>query len=175
MKQKILSITVAIGSTLAALALVMSPVTAANISAPAKSALLEALDDEYKAFATYKSVMAKFGSAKPFSNIIKAETKHASELKTLMNKYGVSVPGNKYMSGSTSTIKTPATLKASCELGVHAEIENVKLYDDKLLPAVSSYSDITRVMKALRDASQDRHLPAFNKCVARGGKMGGGR
>jgi hypothetical protein len=39
-------------------------------------ALNEALDDEYRAWATYDQVIADFGAAAPFSNIRDAEARH---------------------------------------------------------------------------------------------------
>jgi len=55
-------------------------------------ALKEALDDEYKARATYQAVIEKFGSVRPFSNIVEAEGRHAEALIRLFRKYGLSVP-----------------------------------------------------------------------------------
>jgi hypothetical protein len=38
------------------------------------------------------------------------------------------------------------------------------LYRDKLIPEVTNYPDITEVFTSLMNASQDKHLPAFQKC-----------
>lgn len=138
----------------------------------ARNALLMALDDEYKAFSTYQVVMEKFGQVRPFSNIIRAEENHISVLKELLNKYGVSIPENPYLLAQNRPV-APATLQEACAIGVQAEIENAGLYDDKLMPMVMGHADIQIVFQNLRDASQDRHLPAFERCGQGGGNGGG--
>lgn len=151
--------------------------TTAALAAPAlspaaKTALLAALDDEYKAHATYAVTMDAFGQVRPFSNIINAEARHIEMVKSLLTKYGVEIPANPY-TGAKSPAK-PASLLEACKTGVTAEIDNAKLYDNDILPAVAAYPDISSVMKQLRDASQNNHLAAFQRCVDRGGTMGEG-
>lgn len=123
-------------------------------------ALDKAIDDEYKAKSTYDAVIAKFGLIKPFSQIVRAEEQHISSLKSIYDKYGIEIPENKY----ESNIEAPDTLQASCALGVQAEIANVALYKDQLLPVVFEYPDISSVFTNLMDASRDKHLPAFENC-----------
>lgn len=152
-----------------------------QISAPAVSQLPEeaqkalhaALDDEYRAYATYQVVIEKFGEIRPFTNIIRAEERHISFLKPLFAKYGLNVPENPYLSGSQRP-EAPATLLEACQIGVQAEIDNAALYDNDVLPAVENYADITDVAILLRDASRNNHLGAFQRCVDRGGRMGRG-
>lgn len=132
----------------------------AVLSDAAKDALTAALDDEYKAFATYQAVMARLGSVRPFSMIIRAEEQHISSLKALFDKYGIAVPENPYL----SKVSAPETLQSACALGVEAEVANAALYRDTLLPAAAAYTDITSVFTHLMQASSDRHLPAFSRC-----------
>lgn len=126
----------------------------------AKQAIFSALDDEYKAHATYDAVIAKFGSVRPFAMIIRAEEQHISSLKALLDKYGIAVPADPW----TGKVAAPETLTAACQAGVDAEIANAALYREKLLPAVTEYSDITSVFTNLMNASQEKHLPAFDRC-----------
>lgn len=134
---------------------------AGELTENAKSALLKALDDEYKAHATYEEIILKLGSVRPFIMIIRAEEQHVSSLKALFDKYGLTIPENPY----TGNITAPTTLVESCSEGVDAEISNVALYKDELLPAVSEYEDITVVFNNLMKASQEKHLPAFQRCA----------
>lgn len=131
-----------------------------TLSDAAKSAVFLALDDEYKARATYEAVIAKLGSIRPFSMIIRSEEQHISSLKALLDKYGVAIPSDPW----TGNVSAPDTLSAACQVGVDAETANASLYRDKFLPAVTDYKDITEVFTGLMDASQNRHLPAFEKC-----------
>lgn len=147
----------------------------AQLTADAEQAVLTALDDEYKAYSFYEAVMEKFGEVRPFSNIIRAEERHAEALIAILEGRGRPVPANPYASGSTPLPAIPDSLQATCAAGVEAEIENAALYDDDLLPRVASYPEIHAVMVNLRDASQYRHLPAFERCASGGGGMGGGK
>lgn len=131
-----------------------------TLSDGAKQALLSALDDEYKAFASYQAVITKLGAVRPFSMIIRAEEQHISSLKALFDKYGVAIPENPYF----LKVVVPNTLQSACQVGVDAEISNASLYKDTLLPAVKEYTDITSVFTNLMNASQERHLPAFERC-----------
>jgi hypothetical protein len=47
---------------------------------------------------------------------------------------------------------------------VATEQATVALYDE-LLPQVAAYPDVEYVFTNLRSASQDNHLPAFERCA----------
>lgn len=128
-----------------------------------KEALDTALDDEYKAYSTYQAVIAKLGNTRPFAMIIGAEEQHIASLKALYSKYGETPKANPYLGKVTA----PATLALACDTGVSAEISNADLYQNKLLPAVTDYPDITAVFTQLMDASRTKHLPAFERCSTR--------
>jgi hypothetical protein len=130
------------------------------ITTEAKDALLTALDDEYKAYATYSAVISKEGSIRPFSMIINAENQHIESLKALMSDYKIEIPENKYL----GNISISGTVTELCTIGKEAEIANAKLYRERLIPQVSAFSDITEVFTNLMNASQNNHLRAFEKC-----------
>lgn len=134
------------------------------------TALRQALDDEYRAEATYNAVIDAFGEVRPFINIIEAERRHAARAKAEMDRLGITYDeANPYL----GTIAPPANLLAACEQGVSAEIENIALYD-RLLPTIRD-DDVRATLVDLQWASRERHLPAFQRCVSRGGQMGQGR
>lgn len=141
----------------------------------AMAAVYAALDDEYLASSLYKNILTVYGDVRPFSNIIHAENRHADKLIELLQKYEEPVPSNPYENGTKPAPVVPVTLLEACQTGIDAEIENIALYDEKLLPAVQDFPDITYVFTQLRDASEQRHLPAFQRCVSRGGVMGQGQ
>lgn len=130
-----------------------------ELSASAKSALDTAIADEYNARAVYASIIKKFGNIRPFSNIILAEEQHIIALKSVYDRYGVTVPAE-------GKINVPAfvTKEDACKAGVSAEIANAELYRNTLLPAVSEYPEIVQVFTNLMNASQEKHLPAFERC-----------
>lgn len=147
----------------------------AAYSGPVVEAIQTALNDEYRAEAFYAAVIRKFGEVRPFINIIEAERRHARRLEMLLEAAGRPAPSNPYMTGNLAPPKVPDTLVDACRIGVEAEIENATLYDEKLIPAVKGYPEVEAAMRDLRAASQDNHLPAFQRCVERGGRLGGGR
>jgi len=123
--------------------------------------LLDALDDERKAEATYAAVIAKFGSVGPFSNIAEAEQRHAAALERQLERLGIDVPPNSW----TGKVSAPASLAEACESAVEGEIENIALYD-RLIPMIDDPA-ARQVMENLQAASRDRHLPAFRRCLER--------
>ncbi len=142
---------------------------AADATADA-DALRQALDDEYRAEAIYASVIDAFGEVRPFINIIEAERRHASRVKADMDRLGITYDqANPYL----GTLAAPASVLAACEQGVSAEIENIALYD-RLIPTAED-AGVRATLTDLQSASRERHLPAFERCVSRGGAMGMGR
>ena len=131
-----------------------------DLSQQAKEALIEAINDEYKAHALYEKTIEKFGFVRPFSMIIRAEEQHISSLKSLFDKYGLEIPKDNW----TNKVSVEKTIQQACQTGVDAEIANAKLYQDKLLPMVSDYEDIKLVFTNLMNASQEKHLVAFERC-----------
>lgn len=157
----------AIALGLVATVTMASVATAATLPQMASNALITALEDEYLAEATYAAVLDKFGNIRPFSNIINAERTHQNALKQLLTTYGVEIPQNPYFSGAKKLDELPATKTEACKVGVEAEIANLALYDDKLLPQVAEHPDIIQVFTNLKNASEFKHLPAFQRCAGR--------
>ena len=136
--------------------------------------LHEALDDEYKAYATYDGVIEDFGEVTPFTNIREAEGRHIAALLNLYEKYDLPVPDNPWL----GRVDHYDSIEAACQAGVEAEIANGSMYDR--LIQMTQRDEILNVLNNLQAASQQRHLPAFQRCVERrnaGGRhwRGGGR
>jgi len=131
-------------------------------------ALNEALDDEYRAWATYDQVIADFGDVRPFTNIRAAEARHIQALCSLFGHYRLPVPGNPW---NLETVTRYASLQEACEAGVVAEIANGEMYD-RLLKVIQ-HPDIVAVLRNLQGASQQRHLAAFRRCAQRSAGYGG--
>lgn len=153
-------------------ALALASPAAAAVSEAAQRAILTALDDEYHARTTCAEIIRRHGADRPFANIMRAEEQHAAQLIDLLQRNGLPVPANPYATGRTPLRDFPAGAAAACTAGVAAEIENIRLYDEELLPAVAAEPEVARVLLALRNASAERHPPAFQRCAA--GKGGGG-
>jgi hypothetical protein len=132
-----------------------------SLTEPEMDALLEALDDEYKAVATYEQVITDFGPIRPFVNIIEAERRHIEALRGLFDRYQLAMPANPWP-GTMPKFKSVAD---ACAAGVEGEIENAAMYE-RLIDA-TNHPDIIDVFENLRRASQDNHLPAFRRCTQR--------
>ena len=126
-------------------------------------ALQEALDDEYRAWATYDQVVHDFGEVRPFVNIRDAEARHIGALLSIFGRYGLAPPPNPW----PGNVDRYTSLRDACAAGVAAEIANAALYER--LFGSTNRPDILAVYRNLHDASQQRHLPAFRRCVARRG------
>lgn len=124
--------------------------------------LLLALNDEYMAFATYTQINKDFQDPRPFINIVQSEAQHAGRLKTLFETYKMAVPENKWI-GNVPKFQSVAD---ACKAGADVEIANRDLYTR--LFRSTERGDILTVYKALQRASEENHLPAFQRC-------GGGR
>ena len=132
-------------------------------------ALAVALEDEYRAEAMYEAVMAAHGEVRPFSNIIQAERRHSERVREEMTRLNIEFSDTNPFLGK---IAAPATLLEACQQGVDAEIENIALYDE-ILPTIA-YGQVKSTLTDLQWASRERHLPAFQRCVDRGGEPGRG-
>jgi hypothetical protein len=154
------------------------PQNSSRLDEPTRKALLEALDDERKAKAFYQAVLGRYGQVRPFANIVEAEARHESALLSLLEKYGIQVPTDAWLSRKQDV---PLTLVEACRSAINVERENVALYDRLLKTATQEA--IRLVMNNLRSASHDQHLPAFERCTSgacgrgwgAGGGNGGGR
>lgn len=119
-----------------------------------------AVYDEFHAYETYAKVIERFGPQEPFVNIIEAERRHYEALIHLLNKYNVPVPINNWK----DKIEIPNSILECCEVGVAAEIDNIKMYDN-LIQYSKEYPDVLDTMYRLQAASYNNHLPAFRQCV----------
>jgi hypothetical protein len=125
-------------------------------------ALQEALDDEYQAWSTYDQVLADFGPVRPFVNIRDAEARHIEALAGLFARYGLPLPANPW----PGRVPRYTSVPQACEAGVAAEVANGAMYERLL--AATQRPDIVTVLRNLQRASQQRHLPAFQRCVQGG-------
>lgn len=116
--------------------------------------------DEYLAHAEYKLILEKFGQVRPFSNIVKAEVQHISQLESLLKNNNLAVPADT----AASRIVLPGTLAETYKAGVEAEILNIAMYDRFLKEKLPS--DVKSVFERLKAASE-KHLAAFERAVGR--------
>ena len=130
------------------------------LSSGAKTALLRALDEEYRAEALYASIgSSKIGARPPFLQVTRSDRRHAWILEALALAHGVDLPQNPW-----TTAKQPETanVAAGCRAGVESEKKTIALYDELLKTDVPA--DLRRALEHLRAASAERYLPTFEAC-----------
>jgi rubrerythrin len=130
-------------------------------------ALSEALEDEYKARATYRKVIERFGPVRPFVNIIEAEERHVVALLAQFRRLGATPPEDTW----ATRVGAPDSVEQACTQAVQAEVENDAIYS-RLLEQVTD-AQVRQVMLRLQDASRNQHLPAFRRCTERGDRGDG--
>lgn len=121
-------------------------------------AMIDSINDEYRAHAFYQAVIDKFGPALPFANIVQAEAQHIALWKFYFAKYDVPVPPDTFL----GNVQIPTTIWEACEQAAAAEIANVAMYEQFL--TFVQQPDLRWVMMHLRDVSLNNHLPAFQQC-----------
>jgi rubrerythrin len=126
--------------------------------------LTYAIQDEYLARAEYEAIMARYGTVRPFTNIIRAEEQHAAWLVDLFRAHGLAVPADT----AKEKVVVPRDMKSALEAGVKAEIENIAMYDAFLGSAAAQPlpADVRAVFERLKRASEN-HLQAFRQNLER--------
>jgi rubrerythrin len=142
---------------------------AGTIGPDTEEALARALEDERASAALYEAVIAEQGEVLPFANIVHAEVRHADHLLALFDQFGIEAPENAWVGRE---LEVPASRSDACRLAIEAEVRNVAMYD-ALLESVEQ-PEVREIFTILRDASRDRHIPAFERCVSSGGGRGRG-
>ncbi len=141
---------------------------------PAQAALEQALQDERRGEAMYARVLKDHGEVRPFSNVVRAERRHAELLENLLQARSLAVP----VSPAGLEVPACASVKEACAAAVEFETKNVALYD-RLTAAGSLPEDVKQVFDHNRMASAEHHEPAFERCAgvasARGMGPGAGR
>ena len=116
--------------------------------------LTYAIQDEYLAYAEYDQILSDFGSVRPFTNIIRAESTHIDALLPLFTAYGITAPADE---GADRAVSVTA-LTDAFQAGVTAEVNNIAMYEtflDQTLP-----DNVRAVFESLMHASEN-HLRAF--------------
>lgn len=142
----------------------------APLSSSVKAAVEEALQDELRGEAMYGRVLKDHGDVRPFSNVVRAERRHAAFLEELLKARGLDV------SARTTGVEVSgyASVKEACIAAVAFETANVALYD-RLLAAGPLPDDVQRAFDHNRMASLDHHKPAFERCAGVATTQGAGR
>jgi hypothetical protein len=122
--------------------------------------LMYAVQDEYLARGEYLAIMEKFGSQKPYSNIVRSEETHLAYLEEVYAAYDLEFPDDT----SKDHLIIPLDLLEAAQTGVQAEIDNIAMYEKFMTYDLPE--NIYNVFDALKKGS-DSHLLAFQKQVDR--------
>jgi len=120
-----------------------------------------AIEDEYLARAEYSLIISRYGSIKPFSNIVKSEETHIAWLREEYRARNIPVPLDR---GAEYAV-LPSSVEEALRVGVRAEVDNIAMYDRFLTEKETlkhGNESLVSLFTRLRDASKN-HLQAFKK------------
>ena len=142
----------------------------APLSDSVRAAIEEALADELRGEAMYSRVLKDHGDVRPFSNVVRAERRHAAFLEDVLKARGLAVPA------PMPAVEVPryGSVQEACAGAVEFEARTVALYD-RLLAAGPLPQDVKRAFDHNRRSSIDRHQPAFERCAGVAASRGAGR
>jgi hypothetical protein len=122
-------------------------------------ALLDVLDREQRAQATYSQVLTDFGDVMPFADIVDAVARQIDALTSAMHRYQVPVPANPWPG------KVPRfdSVRAACAAAAESLQDDGALYTKAI--AATDRADIRDLLRRIEEASQQRHLPALQRCA----------
>jgi len=143
-----------------------------SLSQAEKDALTTSLQEEYLARDVYTAVIAKLGSIRPFTTIVKSEEQHIAALTALFTKYQLTVPADTQAARTSSLMAGVTSVENALKLGVTVEKEDIALYKG-LVTSVDN-QDILQVFGNLEAASTNNHLVAFENVLAGGTGIGQG-
>lgn len=124
-----------------------------------------AVEDEFLARAEYSAIIAKFGAARPYTNIMEAESQHLSWLKAEFAARSLSFPAD----GAAGRVQAPADLRAAAQAGVDAELANIAMYEAFLSRpelAMPENASARSLFESLARASRN-HLSAFRNQLSK--------
>lgn len=150
------SLTVALAACSSTASVAPDPAPSASVVA---AALDSALQDERRAENIYLRVLADHGNVLPFFNVVIAEQRHSASIEMVMRTRGLPIPDSPW---TLDNVPRFATLSEACAAAAAAEVANIALYDRVL--AQDLPSDVLQVFLANRQASLEKHLPAFERC-----------
>lgn len=119
-----------------------------------------ALADERAATALHEATILAFGPEPPFSNIGRAERNHAALVEATMRQLDVPIAAD-----PRKEVAAPASREDALETAIWAERENIALYDRLLRLNLSP--EVRGTLETLQAADRERHLPAFERALAR--------
>jgi hypothetical protein len=121
-------------------------------------ALHEALDNEYRAWATYDRVTLDFSDAPHFEQLRAIEVEHITALQQLFERYAQSAPQNRWV----GNVPHYGSVCEACEAGADAAGADAALY--ARLRASTRRGDILEVFKRLEAEAGSRKLRALQRC-----------
>ena len=134
-----------------------------QLDAFTRDALQRAYEDTHASHAFYSAVVARHGKIAPFVGVLEGEARQEKALQALAKANEVSVSA----AAGPKQPEVPATVKDACSAAVDLEKHSVALYDE--VTANVKNSAIRDNFEHYRETAAAHQLPAFERCVARGG------
>lgn len=121
-------------------------------------ALQCALDLTYQGWASCDQVIRRHGAVRPFSRIKVAELRRIHQLRRLFITHGLPIPANPWAG------RMPLAESLAGAYAQAVEQERARLRCGRQLLAGVDRVDLRSALSDLVEASEARHLPAFERC-----------
>jgi hypothetical protein len=132
-----------------------------SLSEDVEKGIARALADERRSEAEYAELVKRTPEF-PLERVARSEARHVFELERLLAAHGHPAPP----ASSDPPQVRAEDARAACAIGVASEKRNIALHDELLSTPLPP--DVRCAFERLRAASATRHLPAFERCAARG-------
>ena len=117
------------------------------------AALGEAMDREYKALATYRAIVERFGAVAPFPHLIQEADRQVDALLRVYTRNRIDPPRDRW----ARRLPSPETLGDACRNAIDSELESANTYD-RLVDEVEDPA-IRLVLSQLDEACRYRRRP----------------
>ena len=148
---------------------------AASLTADEKAALRYMREEELVAHDLYAAFAKQYPTVPAFARIATSETRHASAVAVLLDRYGIVDPAASHVAGTFTDpalqalydrllAKGSVSLAAAADVGVIVEKQDIADLQERL--AIVQAADVEQVFESLLAGSQN-HLRAFTSLAAR--------
>lgn len=118
-----------------------------------------ALDGEYRALATYRAAIERFGSVQPFVYLAAEEEQAADTLRRIYERNQMTPPPDRWSGG----VKAPPTLDQASRQALQAEADTAKVYERFLDEIDDRY--LRRIVSQLEEACRYQRRPLLQRAL----------
>lgn len=120
-----------------------------------------ALDGEYRALATYRAAIERFGFVEPFVHLAAEDEQATDTLRRIYERNHLTPPPDRWSGG----IEAPQTLDQARRQALQAEADTAKVYERFLDEVEDSY--LRSIVSQLEEACRYQRRPLLRRALQR--------